>query len=100
MSIMNKHKKDYAKQVRLISIILVLSLALLIMLFFMVFSERNRLNMLYDQEVQDSLDSSYQSSRLSFCYENSLKPCTDEKITNWNSTHPDDQFSVIPSKLK
>lgn len=31
-------------------------------------------------------------SRLKHCYDNDIKPCTDDNIHDWNVTHPDDAF--------
>ncbi|MFZ2125302.1 MAG: hypothetical protein WA087_00875 [Candidatus Saccharimonadales bacterium] len=41
-----------------------------------------------DQEMRHSIDNSYQTSRITYCYDNEIHPCTDDAITTWNKKHP------------
>lgn len=65
-----------------------------IILCIYVYRESVRLNTLYDQESQHSLDSSYKASRVTFCYDNDIHPCSDDGIKIWNNLHPDEYFSM------
>ena len=57
---------------------------------------RERLDSYSKQQMYNNSSSSYWTSRLSFCYDNSLNPCTDEVIEAWNKAYPDDTFSLTP----
>lgn|GEM_PF-4277274 len=58
--------------------------------------ERDRLNTLSDQEVQHTIENSYWTNRIIFCYDNDIHPCTLDTIAAWNKAHPNNTFSVVP----
>lgn len=55
-------------------------------------------NLRFKSSGQNYFDNYYDISRLRFCYENSIKPCSDDAITSWNATH-DETFSLTRIKV-
>ena len=97
---MTKTKINQTKNISVTSVIAITSLIASTILFFAVFSERARLDTLYDQQVRQSMDNFYKASRITFCYDNAIHPCTDDAIAGWNSTHSNDvQFSTVSPRL-
>jgi len=97
---MKKPKQKTSQQKITTATLIIASVSLLISLI---------LGVLYIEEVtvsnlrvksggQNYFDNYYDISRLRFCYENSIKPCSDDNITSWNATH-DETFSLNRPKV-
>jgi hypothetical protein len=91
---MNKQKNKPTKQLPVTLFIAVLSLLATILLAMFVFTQEARTNMLYEQQYRMQIDDSYNSARIKFCYDNNIRPCTDDAITAWNTKHPEDAFNI------
>mgnify|MGYP003582207230 CR=1 FL=1 len=50
-------------------------------------------NFKYDSYINDTLQR-YESSKLTFCVDHTIKPCDDEHLAAWNAAHPDATFTV------
>lgn len=61
--------------------------------------ERDRLDALYNQESQHTLDNAYQAQRITFCYDNNIHPCVLDKIMAWNKAHPDNTLQLSATTL-
>ncbi len=102
---MAKHKKNNHSILRrpmlpvLALVIGAAALTVAAILSVTVVHERDRLNKLYSQESQHSLENLYWTHRTMFCYENNIRPCAADEITEWNKAHPDDTFSVVVPTL-
>lgn len=52
----------------------------------------------YQDFVKDTYinntQSVYFSQKLEFCINNSIMPCNDQSLTNWNNSHPEKTFDV------
>jgi len=59
-----------------------------------VVSLRDNIYTLGDQQMKNAINESYKTSRLQFCYDNELVPCTDDVIEAWNKAYPDDTFNI------
>lgn len=91
---MNKPKNKPTKQLPVTLLIALLSLLATILLAMFVFTQESRINTLYDQQYRMQVDDSYSFARMKFCYDNSIRPCTDDAITAWNTKHPEDAFNI------
>ena len=64
-----------------------------------LYNEKNRLDVLYDQEIQHNFDNSYQAQRITFCYDNDIHPCSMDEIMAWNKAHPDNKLPLVAPSL-
>ena len=98
--IKHKHKHiQWKKQIpwsSTLPIITVVTLIVTIILGFVVYNHDSWINTLFDQEIKDNLNNSYQINRLTDCYDNNLHPCTDDVITAWNNKHPENIINIAP----
>lgn len=76
--------------------IAVTALVMACILTVILMGERSRLDRLYEQESQHVMENFYWAKRITFCYDNNIRPCSYDTITTWNKEHPDNTFSVVP----
>jgi hypothetical protein len=96
---MNRPKNKPTKQLPVTLLVAVLSLLATILLAMFVFTQESRINTLYDQQFQAHIDDSYSAARITFCYDNIIRPCTDDAITAWNAKHPEDAFNISKPQI-
>ena len=93
---MIKHKYDQKKLTKIALIVAFVSLIANCILAFVIYSERDRVNLFATQELNHHMEEFYNTGRITFCYDNNIRPCDLDQITVWNNMHPNEQFSVAP----
>lgn len=57
---------------------------------------RDNLRVFGDQQIRNDISNNYWTTRLEFCYERNLNPCTGDVIDAWNKAYPDDTYNSVP----
>lgn len=96
---MNKHKNNQIKPSSLTLVLALASLVATALLAMFVFTQESRMNTLYDQQYQAQVRESYNTARITFCYDNNVHPCTDGAIEAWNNKHPEDHFNLAAPNM-
>lgn len=80
-------------------VLIILSLVASTILSIAMINERVRTDFFIDQQVQQQSDNWYKVSRITFCYDNDIKPCSDSVLTTWNVNHQEEQFGIVSPKF-
>ena len=75
-------------------ILSVLAVAVSLASIMMNIITQDRLNLLFDQESRHSREAFESSSRIRFCYDYGVQPCTDEEIAKWNKANPGERYGA------
>lgn len=73
--------------------ILVLAIATFVISFSM-YKMQNQLTLVHEQQVRQSNENFKSVSRITFCYNNQIEPCSDDAIAMWNSANPNNQYGL------
>ncbi len=70
-----------------------LSIVAILLLAFM-FILSSRIEALRRTEIENTVQSYYDRSKLEHCYNEKIVPCNDTEISEWNNANPDRQFEI------